>query len=404
MELNTLLYLALAALTAFAVKRLTIKIGIPIVTGYVIAGVIMGISFLKIYHIDVLDRFGIVNDLALGIIGFTIGSELNKELFKKLGKSIIIIAMMESLGAFLLVSLFVYLLDPGKIYQALILGSVASATAPAATVYVIQQYKAKGPLSSTILAVVGIDDAFALIIFVFASTLSRSILSGSHISVLQLLESPIIEIGLSLLLGIGTGLIFILLFRKVRFPDDLLLVVAAFLMLILGVASTFHLSGLLATMTFGSVTANMNSALTHRSLKITESVSPILFAYFFIFAGSHLDITLLPRIGLLGLVYLFSRAGGKMGGATLGAILGKAVPSVKKFVGFALIPQVGVAIALAIMVKNEFGNGEFGQTGTDLSLIVINILLFTTIVTEVAGPLLTKRALIKAGECENLVH
>ncbi|MBN2416688.1 cation:proton antiporter [bacterium] len=404
MELNTLIYLALAALTAFAVKRLTIKIGIPIVTGYVIAGVIMGISFLKIYHIEVLDRLDIINDLALGIIGFTIGSELNKELFKKLGKSILFIAMLESLGAFLLVFFFVYLVEPGKIYQALIFGSVASATAPAATVYVIQQYKAKGPLSSTILAVVGIDDAFALIIFVFASTLSKSILTGSHISLLHLLESPFIEIGLSLLLGIGTGLLFILLFRNVRFPDDLLLVVAAFLMLILGVASKFQLSGLLATMTFGSVTANMNSALTHRSLKITDNVSPILFAYFFIFAGSHLDVTLLPRIGLLGLIYLVSRTAGKMGGARLGAILGKAAPSVKKFIGVALIPQVGVAIALAIMVREQFGNGDFGQAGIDLSLIVINILLFTTIVTEVAGPLLTKRALIKAGECETPVH
>lgn len=397
-ELNTLIYLSLAALAAYVVKRTTGKIGIPIVTGYVLIGILFGISLLRIFNAEALDRLDIVNDFALGIIGFTIGTELRREVFDKLGKPILLIALFESSVAFILVTVLIYLLDPSKIYQALILGAVASATAPAATVYVIQQYKAKGPLSSTILAVVGIDDAFALIIFVFAAVISKSILKAQEISWLHVFITPILEIIFSIVVGTLSGFVFSGLFRKVRYPDDLLLGIAAFILLILGVSQKFHLSGLLATMAFGTVVSNINSMLTNRSAKILEGVSPLLFAYFFIFAGAHLDVGLLPRIGFMGLIYLLARAAGKVGGAVLGAILGKAPSIVKKYVGFALIPQVGVAIALAIMVKKEFGGSEYGEVGMLLSSMVINILLFTTVVTEVVGPLLTKYALTKAGE------
>lgn len=397
-ELNTLLYLAYAAIVAFFIKRLTGKIGIPIVTGYVIIGVIMGVSLLRIFHIEALDRLDIVNDFALGIIGFTIGSELRREVFVKLGKSIILIALFESTLTFLVVTMSIYLLDPSKPYQAFILGAVASATAPAATVYIIQQYKAKGPLSSTILAVVGIDDAFALIIFVFAAALSKGLLKTEHISLLSILLPSMLEILLSLVLGSVLGFGFIWLFRKVRYPDDLLLGTGAFVLFLLGFSQQYHLSGLLSTMTFGAVVSNMNPMLTNRSSKILENVSPLLFAFFFIFAGAHLDVGLLPQIGFVGLVYLVARITGKVGGARLGAIVGKAPSVVKKFVGFSLIPQVGVALALAIIVRKEFGSDLYGESGRLLASIVINVLLFTTVITEIVGPLLTKYALTKAGE------
>ena len=393
-----MIYLALAAFAAFWAKRATNKIGIPIVTGYVLVGVVLGISILKVFHLEILDQMGMVNDFALGLIGFTIGAELRREVFAKLGRSILLIAVCEAFLAFLLVTGAVYLIDPSRLYQALILGAVASATAPAATVYVIQQYKAKGPLTSTILAVVGIDDAFALIIFVFASVVVKGILRAEHIAVLEVILTPVKEIGLSVILGVAMGFAFGWLFRKVRYPDDLLLGLAAFILAILGVSKTGHLSGLLAAMAFGTTVSNLNTSLTHRSAKLLEGLSPLLFAYFFIFAGSHLDVSLLPKIGLLGLVFLFARATGKVGGASLGAALGKAPPTVRRYVGLALIPQVGVAIALAIMVRQEFGSGGFGEAGENLALMVINILLFTTVITEIVGPLLTKWALGKAGE------
>lgn len=397
MEQNVLITLAVAAFVAYFVRRFTGKIGLPIVTGYVIVGVLLGISLLKVFRPEVLDRLDVINDFALGIIGFTIGSELRREVFQKLGRSIILIALFESIAAFILVTTSMYLLDPTRFYQALILGSVASATAPAATVHVIRQYKAQGPLASTIMAVVGIDDAFALIIFVFASVVAKGMLSAEQISILRIFMAPLVEIVLSIGVGVICGFIFSWLFKKVRYPDELLLGIAAFILLILGIAHQFHLSGLLSAMTFGCVVSNMQSMLTNRSMKILENISPLLYAFFFIFAGSHLNVSLLPAIGLTGLVYLVVRALGKIGGASLGAVVGKAPRTVKKYIGFALIPQVGVAIALAMMVRKEFGH-DFGDRGAALASLVINVLLFTTIVTEVAGPLLTKHALTKSGE------
>ncbi len=397
-RLNTLIYLSVAALVAFFAKRFANRVGIPTVTSYVIVGVIMGISVLKIFQPQILNRLDIVNDFALGVIGFTIGSEFKRSTFQQLGKSIILIALFEASMAFIMVTIFITLMNPSKVYQALIMGAVASATAPAATVYVIQQYKTKGPLTSTILAVVGIDDAFALIIFVFAAGLAKSIMRAEHISILHILLSPIIDISLSIGLGILSGIVFSWLFKKVRYADDLLLGIASFILLILGISEKFHFSGLLAVMAFAMVCTNANPMLTNRSKKILDGISPILYAFFFIFAGAHLNVDLLPTIGFMGLVYFLSRAIGKMGGASFGAIIGKAPPTVKKYVGFALLPQVGVAIALAIIVKKEFGSGAYGETGVNLATLVINILLFTTIITEIVGPLLTKFALTKAGE------
>lgn len=397
-EFNTLILLSITALMAYSIRRLTNRIGMPTVTGYVLIGVVLGGSIIRFLHEEALQNMDLVNDLTLGLIGFTIGSELRGAVFQKLGKPIFLIALFESLFAFVLVTLFVYLLDTSKIYQALILGAVASATAPAATVYVIQQYKAKGPLTSTILAVVGIDDAVALMVFVFAVALTKSLLSAEHLSMLHILLRPVLDISFSLLLGVLLGLLYVWIFRRVRFPDDLSLGIIGFILLGLGIAEHFHLSGLLTVMAFGSISSNINLMLNNRSGKVLEQFSPILFACFFVFGGAHLDLTLLPRVGILGLVYLISRMAGKMGGASLGALIGRAPRAVRKYIGFALIPQVGVAIALAILVKKEFGTGAFGEEGVNMAEVVINVLLFTTIITEVVGPILTKAALTRAGE------
>lgn len=403
-ELNALTLLAITAIIAYFVKSFTSRIGIPTVTGYVLVGVVLGISLMRVYTINALDHMEIVNDFALGLIGFTIGSELRREVFKSLGKSILLIALFEAFGAFLLVTLVLYLIHPDKLYQALVLGAVASATAPAATVYVIQQYKAKGPLSSTILAVVGIDDAIALMIFVVASIMAKSVLAAEHISLIHLIVEPVIEIGLSVIMGIVFGLIFISLFKRVRYPDDVTLGILAFVLINLGIASRFHLSGLLSVMAFGAAVTNMNVMLTNRAVKSLENFSPILYACFFIFGGAHLNIALFPQVGLLGFVYLISRMTGKIGGASIGATLGKAPGVVRKYIGLSLIPQVGVAIALAIMVKKEFGNGHYGEAGDTLAVIVINVLLFTTIITEIIGPILTKFALKRSGEMGAASH
>ena len=386
-ELNSLVILAITLLMAYFVKQVSGKVGLPIVTGYVLTGVVLGISLLNILHVHALQDLDLVNDLALGLIAFTIGSELRRSVFRELGRSILVIAIFEGTVAFALVTGVMLLIDADKLYQALILGAVASATAPAATVYVIQQYKAKGPLATTILAVVGIDDAIALTIFVFASAIVQSILGSTHISAGILFFHACLDIALSLLLGVFTGLIFVRLFGT-----------GAFILLNLGVAGHLHLSGMLSVMTFAAVVSNLNIMLNNRSARILEGFAPVLYACFFIFGGAHLDFALLPKIGWIGLAYLLSRAAGKIGGAGLGAWIGKAPKTIRKYIGFSLLPQVGVAIALAIMVRKEFGQPLYGDAGSELAALVINVLLFTTIITEIIGPFLTKWVLGKAGE------
>ena len=398
MELGTLGYLAVVLILVYITKKIVDKIHLPAVTGYVIIGVILGASITNLISKPVLKEFSIISDIALGIIAFSIGSELNKETISKLGKSIIFIALFEGLGAFAVVTVVTYLLNPDALYRALIFGSIASATAPAATVYVIQQYKSKGPLTSTVLAVVGIDDAIALTIYVFSSMFAASILSNTHLSVLKMIFTPIFRITLSLIIGLVVGFIYYAVFRTIRIHDELSIGIAAAIFLIMSISEHLKLSELLSIMTFGAFIANTNPMLANRSQKTVEQFSPIFLPLFFMFAGARLNILLIGKIGVLGLIYTAARFAGKLGGASLGAILGGAPKVVRKYVGFSLLPQVGVAIALSLAVQKQFGSGQYGQAGINMAIVVINLLLFTTIITEVLGPILTKTSLKKAGE------
>ena len=396
--MNNLLLLGILLAVALASESMSRILRLPQVTGYVILGVICGKSLIGLFGDGFLTDAAVVNDFALGAMAFTIVSELKGTLFRSLGKSIFFIVIFEAIGAFLLVAGSMYLMHPDKLYQALVLGSVASATAPAATVAVLSQYKAKGPLTSTILAVVGIDDAIALIIFAFATTIAKAVMRGTSLSVSEIIGKPLVEIGGSLILGILVAFLFRTLFGKTRHPDLLLIRIAAAMILIMGISTQFGLSELLAIMAYAAVIVNIDPALNNRSLNIVTHLGPLFYAMFFTLAGARLDIKLLPVVGVMGLVYTAARMIGKTAGGTLGAALGKAPEVVKKYVGLGLIPQVGVAIALAILVDKMFGTGAFGEAGLMLSKVVINILLFTTIITEIVGPILTRFAVTKAGE------
>lgn len=400
--MNNILILSLALVLAIFAYRITNKLNLPIVVGYVLLGVIFGKSMVGLFSQQFINDVDILNDLALGAIAFTIGSELKKSVFQKLGKSIFFIVFFEAFGAFLLVSIGMYFMYPDKLYQALVLGAVASATAPAATVVVLNQYKAKGPLTSTILAVVGIDDAISLIIFSFSVSVAKVLIKGGTLSVAKILIHPVVEIIIAVTIGIVIAYLVNLFFRKLRSPDQVLIRIATAILLIIGLSKQFHFSELLSIMAFGSALVNLNPIFDNRALStITISIGPLLYAFFFILAGARLDIKLLPVVGVMGLVYTLLRAAGKLGGATLGAILGKAPTVVRKYTGMGLIPQVGVAVALAILVDKMFGGGQYGPQGNELAEIVINVLLFTTIITEIVGPLLTRYAITKAGERNN---
>lgn len=397
-SIPSFIYIGALFIAAYGIKAITQKLKIPEVTGYVVLGILLGQSVLRLYSPLILESLSALTSVSLGIIAFIIGIELRWDVIKKLGKSIFFIVICESIGTFLVVFATISLVFPGNQSLALLLAAVSSATAPAATVAVIKQYKAKGPLTSTILAVVGIDDAMALIIYAFVSAYVKSSLSGQHVELVHMILSTMALIGSALLVGLVLGLLYLLILRKVRNNDWIELLLAGFLVLALGLCEMFHLSELLAIMCFGAVISNGSSVLRKKSGQITEFFSPLFMPLFFILGGARLDITTLPVIGFMGLIYFIARSAGKIGGATLGATIGGAQKKVKKFIGFALLPQVGVALALALAVDQDFNIPRFGDTGVALATAVINILLLTTIATEIIGPLLTGLALKKSGE------
>lgn len=388
--MNVMIGVGLAIISGYFLGKLINKLKIPSVAGYIIAGLILGQSFLNLLSQEFLDSVSSISDMALALIAFSIGGELLGSTLKKIGIKVFAIAFFEAFCAFVLVT-FAMLAFKQPLETALLLGAVASATAPAATVMVINELKAKGPMSTTLIAVVAIDDAICLMIYAVASSIARVIIEHSgSISIAKVVIKPIIEIGGSVALGLVMGFILTFILSKFSYTREMLTIIIAAIMLTLGLATKFDLSALLSNMTLGIVVANFSS---HRvkAFSVIESITSPIYTAFFVLAGSRLQIALLAKVGLIGLVYTLARIIGKVGGASIGATITKAEPAVKKYIGFGLLSQIGVAVGLAIVISHEFA-------GTDIGNLVITVLLATTIVTEIIGPLCTRYAVMKSGE------
>lgn len=394
--MNTLSIVAVAIILALLGGRILHQFRLPSVTGWVIMGVILGSSFLGIFKGEALRKVDLVSDLALGVIAFSIGAELLLRILKRLGRSIVTIVVLEALGSFALVTTATFLITH-KFHIAMILGAVSSATAPAATVVVLKEVRAKGRLTTTILSVVAIDDAIALILYAFASYVAKASLSpDSVLNFYSILGRPGLEVLGSLLLGFIVGSLISLLARWLSSRSELFALIVGGIFISLGVAKSFHLSELLTNMALGITIANLIPRKLKTISAAWEIVTPFLYMAFFSLAGAHLNIRLLSAIWLLGLIYTGARMLGKVSGASLGAKLAHTPRVVQKYIGFSLFPQIGVALALAVVVGRDFLN--YGEEGKYLAVMIINILLFTTIITETVGPYLTRWSVIKAGE------
>ncbi len=398
MEQNIFIYIGVMLLAALLVKVSTRRLKIPEVTGDVVLGILLGGSVLNLLSADHLTRLGPISTVALGIIAFMIGIELRIDVLKRLGRPIFFIVVCESIGAFAVVIVSQLLFFPGQTNQALLLGAVAAATAPAATVAVIRQYKSKGALTSTILAVVGIDDAVALIIYVFASSIVKTSIEGTHVQVITVILHAGVSVLISAGIGTATAFLFVFLLGKRRENDLVGLGLAAFILALLGLSDLLGVSELLSIMVFGTLVTNLSPILSKKTETIVEFFAPVFVAAFFVLGGAHLDVRLFAKIGFIGLIYFLARAIGKIGGGSLGAAIGKAPKNIKKYVGFALLPQVGVALALALSIDKTFNIPKYGTVGHNMAVLIINVLLFTTIITEILGPFMTRYVLRKAGD------
>ncbi len=394
--METLLLVGIAIVAGLLGGKISNRLKFPAVAGYIVMGLMLGPSLFGIFKLDILDKMGLVSDLALGFIAFAIGSQLRRGLLRKMGRGITAIVFAESFGAFIVVTLATYLLTR-KLHVALIFGAMAPASAPAGTVVVLQEYRAKGPLTNALLAVVGFDDALAIMIYAFAAAGAKLILSGgSQFSLSTAVGAPVVAIVGAILLGALVGLAFAALARRVRGRNEILIASVGAILMTTGLANHLHLSLILANLTLGMIVSNTFLRLGRRSFEAVQTITPPIYVLFFVLAGAHLQVPLLLKMGLLGVIYIVSRIAGLMGGSFFGAALTRAAPSIRRYLGLGILSQAGVAIGLALLVAKEFGG--LGDVGHNLSILTINTVAATTIFFEILGPLTTKIAITKAGE------
>ena len=405
LNISTLTLMGAATIVAFYVGRLARLAKLPSLIGYMVVGIILGPSILHLLDETSMEHLSFITEIALGFVAFSIGSELNLSSLRRLGVGIISIIFAESFGAFFVVTGGLYLLTR-DLPLSLIFGSMAPASAPAGTVAVIHEYKAKGSLTKTLYAVVGFDDGLAIIIFGFAAALAKNLLiseaSGASESILKALLDPAEEIILSFIVGGIAGLIFYRLVRKLQSARDILIIVFGFVLLCTGLSIRWHLSLILTNMVVGFVLANTrHESLLHRVTSPLSDVMPLLFVLFFCMAGAHLELSALPSLGIIGVVYILGRSAGLIGGARLGAVFGHVEDKVKKYVGLGILSQAGVAIGLSLIVKHEFTQLDIKYSlphALKIGSSVLATITATCIFFEIIGPILTKIALKKAGE------
>jgi len=387
MQLNTLFYLALILFAGLIFGRAVKQAKLPNVTGYLMAGLLIGPFVLKLVPADTVKGLELVSNMALAFIAFSIGSEFKLTYLRKVGMMPIVIAIFEGLTASFAVTLILVLFGFDT-ELALLLGAIASATAPAATIMVVKQYKAKGPVTETLLSVVALDDAVALIAFGFAVAIVNTMQNPGETSFILAILKPVAEILGALILGFVLGLIFKFPLRYFKKDSNRLIITCGFVFLGSSIASMLGLSPLLLCMAMSTTLMNVSSE-GDSILKLADTVTPPIFLMFFVVSGMELDITVLPQVGIIGILYIIFRVIGKIGGTAIGAALMKAPAVIRKYLGFSLVPQAGVAIGLTLLASQLVP--EYAQT-------IRAVVLSATLIYELTGPAITKASLSKAGE------
>lgn len=389
--MHKLYYIAVIIFAGLVMARIVSKLKLPNVTGYLLAGILIGPSILNLVPKDAASSMTIISEMALGFIAYGIGSEINFKRMKKVGKSLITITFLEALIPVLLVSISMIFIFKQPVAFSIVIGAIAAATAPAATIMVVKQYRAKGPVVDTLLPVVAMDDGVAIIAFGMAFTIAKSLISSTEsFSIVRAILVPIWEIILALGLGLALGLVLSFIIPKTKDEDELLSVVVASIFIAIGFAELLNVSTLLVCMMLGITISN----LAHNSLRainVINRLTPPVFIIFFTLAGVELDFAVLKYAGLMGIGYVVIRSIGKVLGAYIGAKVTNANEMVQKYLGLTLLPQAGVAIGLSLIAEKLMPT--HGST-------IRTIILASTVIYELVGPLITKIALIKAGEID----
>ncbi len=427
MTISVFAYVAILLIVALLSTRLMKILKLPNVTGYILTGIIAGPFVLGLFfngfNVDEVKSGEIYNfvqqlswlpTMALGFIAFNIGTSFKKAVLKSVGKRVIIITILESLFASVLVIvglLIAHFIYPDKMPLALVLtlGAIAAATAPAATLMVIKQYRAKGELVDTLLPVVALDDASALILFAVLFQIATNVATSSSFSLYAMIFKPLIEIGLSLAFGAVFGFIISFMNRFFKSRNNKLILCIFAIFGCLGLyylfeyqeMGGFELSSLLMCMMAGAIYTNLAKD-SDRTLDIMDRFTNPIYLMFFVLSGASLDLSIFfSTSGLIvvaiAVIYIIFRGSGKWLGAYTGSAITKSPEKVKKYLGLTLVPQAGVAIGLAATANTLFSGNELTK---DIGAMIVAVILTSTLILEIIGPLLSKYALKKAGEIQ----
>jgi Kef-type K+ transport system membrane component KefB len=401
--MNILLYLSIILFTGLLFGKLAKLLKLPNVTGYIVGGIIvvpvLGLLGITVIPKEGLKELSIVSNIALGFIAFSIGTEFKLLYFKKVGLQPIVIAIFESFLAIIVV--FVFLVAFGfEVRFSLVLSAIAAATAPAATIMVIKQYKAKGNVTENLLSVVALDDATAIIFFGIFVAIAQAIGNTENASLLLSISKPFIEIIVSLGVGALAGFILWLGVKWYTGRGNRISLILAMILFVSSLGAVFKLvyadfefSALLSCMMMGAIFTNkVKDDTLDTVMYLVDRVTPPIFIMFFGISGMELDLHVLTSVGLIGVIYIIGRVIGKVSGAYLGALISKAPHNVRKYLGFGLVPQAGVAIGLTIVADSII---------PEYAAVIKTVILSATFIYELIGPSITKASLKAAGEIQN---
>lgn len=382
---SVLIALSIMFLAGFLLSRVSKLFKLPNVTGYIISGILIGPFVLDLVSPEIIDGMSFLSDLALGFIAFGVGKFFKKDVLKRSGPRVIVITLLEAMMAGVLVTLFVGISFPSLGWGfALLLGAIATATAPASTLMTINQYDAKGEFVDTLLQVVALDDVVCLLCFSIVSAVVEGISSGSVNAMSILL--PILYNLMFIAIGFVSGL-FLSFLVKGRSPNSRLIIAVALIAAISGGAILLDVSPLLSCMVFGAVYVNFTK--DEKLFKYVDHFDPPVMLLFFVLSGMSMDFSSFATIGLVGVMYFVVRMIGKYAGAYLGCRLMKSGKKTRNYLGLALAPQAGVAIGLAFLGQRMLPS-SIGDT-------FLSIILCSSVLYEMAGPALAKLSLVKSG-------
>lgn len=409
--MEALLCLSISLIAGLMLSRVAKLLKLPAVTAYLVAGILVGpyllgsfgIGGLGFVSMDDVKSYSIISDVALGFIAFSIGNEFRLTQLKKIGRQATIIGILQAVITTIMVDVALICLHFAMpkalpLEAAIVLGAIASATAPAATLMVVKQYKAKGPVTDILLPVVALDDAVGLVLFAISFGVARAMHSGT-VNLISVILEPVLEVVLSLLLGAVMGVLFHICERFFHSRSKRLSVSIAFVLMTIALSKlTFTVGGvhiafssLLTLMMLGTIFCNICDFSEELMERVDRWTAP-LFVLFFVLSGAELELSVFTNLlmVLVGVVYIIARSVGKYSGAFISAKIAKCDDNIVKYLGITLLPQAGVALGMAMKAK------EFGEIGE----MVATITLFAVLIYELIGPALTKMALTKAGDIQ----